>query len=145
MYTGYQRTEWIRCGEIDLFERDSHHHKGVWQLKAFLDKVTDFEHDSASAFRFELVGVEFNHITYGGTTLSGWIKAGDPEAFRVSPDPNYNPLLLKGTTKCRQCKGKDSHLIVPEGYYIPPIDEDFYNLCSGRKVEIRTGVKGTTE
>lgn len=139
LHTDYERSAWIRLGEIQLRERDSNH-RGVWVLSAYLLNATDPEHDSAHLLKMELVGVTFTAVEYGQTRFEGFIRADDEDAFRVG-GPDYNPLLLKGTTRCKQCRrGNKTHPIVPEGFYVPPPNTGLFNIVRGRRIEVVTGI-----
>ena len=139
LYTDYEPSAWIRLGEIQLRERDNNH-RGAWMLSAYLLDATDFEHDSAHLLKMELVGVAFTAVEYGQTRFEGFIRADDEDAFRVG-GPGYNPLMLKGTTQCKQCRrGKKTHPIVPEGHYVPPINAELFNIVRGRRIEVVTGI-----
>lgn len=144
LWTDYERSVWIRFGEIVLRERDSHNHRGIWRLGAYLQNATDFEHDSAWLLKFELVGVEFTSIDYGQIRFQGYVKADDEDDFRVG-NADYNPLAkaksCKGTQKeyCRLGEPHEPHVIVLEGFYVPPPNPDLFNIVRGRRVEIVTG------
>jgi hypothetical protein len=139
LYTDYERSAWIRLGEIQLREQDNRH-RGAWTLSAYLLDATDFEHDSAHLLKMELVGVTFTAVEYGQTRFEGFIRPDDEDVFRVG-GPDYNPLLLNGTTQCKPCRrcGK-THPIVPEGHYVPPINTELFNIVRGRRVEVVTGI-----
>jgi hypothetical protein len=135
------RFTWITCGQSCLVTyRD--HPDGRWVLKAYLSGgATDFEHDSAYAFRLPLVGVQFEGVDYQQTRLNAWV---DPTlrsefeltSFRV-PRPGYNPMKHPDAVKCKdkRCGGK--HIIVPEGFYAgAPFDSELYNHVKGRQVNI---------
>jgi hypothetical protein len=138
LYTDYDRSAWIKLGEIQLHERDNNH-RGAWMLSAYLLDATDFEHDSAHLLKMELVGVVFTAVEYGQTRFEGFIRADDEDTFRVG-GPDYNPLLLKGTTRCKRCRRNKTHPIVPEGHYVPPLNAELFNIVRGRRVEVVTGV-----
>jgi hypothetical protein len=128
LYTDYERSPWIKLGEIQLREQDNRH-RGAWTLSAYLLNATDFEHDSAYLLKMELVGVTFTAVEYGQTRFEGFIR------------PDYNPLRLKGTTQCKRCRrGGKTHPMVPEGHYVPPINTELFNIVRGRRIEVVTGV-----
>jgi hypothetical protein len=144
LYTDHERTEWIKLGEIMLRERGNNFN-GIWSLGAYLLNATDFEHDSAHLLKIELVGVTFTAVEYGQTRFEGFIRADAEDGFRVG-GPDYNPLKLKDTKQCKgtrkdHCKWGDgkSHLIVPEGFYVPPVNVELFNIVRGRRVEVITG------
>jgi hypothetical protein len=138
LYTDYERSAWIKLGEIQLREHNSNH-RGVWMLSAYLLNATDFEHDSAHLLKMELVGVTFTAVEYGQTRFEGFIRADDEDVFRVG-GPDYNPLLLKETTRCKRCRGKEAHPLVPEGHHVPPLNAELFNIVRGRRIEVVTGI-----
>lgn len=148
LYTDHERSEWIKLGEIQLRERDSHHFKGIWTLGAYLLNATDNEHDSAWLLKMELVGVEFTSVEYGQTHFQGFIRADMEEDFRVPP-PDYAPFegkdarTCKGTRKdyCKWADGKPH----PIAKYIPDANVELFNIVRGRRVEVTTGPVRTPE
>jgi len=145
---------------IDVDDQDGHDHKFPWltfgepsfrygerrdhatmEIGARLGKgATDFEHDSAWAFRFDLVGVEIKAL-WGLNHFVGLVK---PCSFRNHqfcdfhvPGPGYNPLTHPKTVRCtdKHC-GPKGHPIVPQGYYVPPVNPDLHEKLSGRWVEV---------
>lgn len=150
LYTDHEQSEWIKLGEIALRERGNPF-KGVWSLGAYLLNATDFEHDSAHLLRMELVGVEFTAVEYGQTRFEGFIRGDSEEDFKVG-GPDYNPLKEKGAKECKgtkkdYCKWGDGkpHPIVPEGFYVPPVNAELFNIVRGRRVEVITGPVRTKE
>lgn len=139
VYLDYERFEWMRLGQIRLQKRSDHAHAEIWDMFAYLQNATDFEHDSALVFKMELVGVAFDGFDYGRTRFSGWIK-GDPDSFRV-PNQDYNPLEHPKATRCKMKECANPHLIVPEGCYIPLPNPEMLSLVVGRRVEVVTGPK----
>jgi len=136
-----RKVKWLVFGEahIQKFER-----KSQYLLKAYLPAdVTDFEHDSAYAFRLPLVGLELDPLvlSYHQVSFVAIVDPNNPEDFRV-PRPGYDPLKMEGTTTCtyhERCKAKP-HLIVPEGFYAgPPFDRELYEMLRGKRVEIAVG------
>ena len=73
-------------------QRDSRNHRGVWQLGAYLQNATDFEHDAAWLLKIELIGVEFTSVEYGQTHFQAYIKGDDEDDFRIG-NADYNPLV----------------------------------------------------
>ena len=134
---GYEKQLWLKLREFELWKSASRHLGKRWLFKAYLQNATDFEHDSAQIISMVLTGVEIDHVSYGTTEINGFIAA-ELESFRV-PDPNYNPLTDKRTVKCKDCKGEDKHVIVPEGMYVPPPNEALYKELVGCPIEIKTG------
>lgn len=141
---GNNRRPWLVFGEGHLRQRNDRH-DGRWWVHAYLGNATDFEHDTASLLRLPLIGVNIDGVSYHETKLTAWVDPGeDPTGdfsdFHV-PRPGYNPLKHKDTVKCTTCKGRDQHVIVPEGFYVPPFDADLYQAVKGRRVQITFGVK----
>lgn len=146
LYTDHERSEWIKLGEIMLRQRDSHHFRGVWELGAYLSNATDFEHSAAWLLKMELVGVTFTAVEYGQTRFEGFIRADEEDQFRVG-NADYNPLTLPESKKCGgakkdYCRRGEKHIIVPEGFYVPPTNADLFHIVRGRRVEVITGVIG---
>lgn len=144
IWTDFTRSEWLRLGQIRLRQRDSYHYRGIWELAAYLSNATDFEHDSAFVMKMELTGVNFQSIEYGQTVFEAWIKSDDPEHFRV-PVVDYNPLKHKDTKECKDkhCRRDEPHVIVPEGFYLPPPNAELFEMVRGRRIEVTTGLKQT--
>lgn len=84
----------------------------------------------------DLIGIEFEFMDSGMSYIKGWIRPDSPEGFLVPP-VTYNPL--KGATRCKECKGKDAHVIVDEGFYVPEINQELWEKVRGCVVDIRTG------
>lgn len=141
---GYTRTPWLRFGQAQLSSQ-SERHTGRSRLEARMTAgVTDFEHDSAYALRLPLIGVQFDGllVRYHTTFLIGWIDPDAEEDFRV-PGPSYDPAKLQDAHRCRDVRclkdNPDGHIIVPEGYYVPPHNPKLYKLVAGKRVEIAIG------
>jgi len=144
LWSDYAQSEWIQLGEIMFRENGDRNSRGTWLLGAYLSNATDFEHDAAWLFKMELIGVRFTSCEYGQTSFEGWIKPDNSEDFRV-PSPDYNPLKHKDATKCggtakEYCKRGEPHVIVPEGFYIPPENPELFNIVRGRRIEVTTGL-----
>jgi hypothetical protein len=137
-----QKLRWLTLGQSRL-RRAHDRDDGCWQLAAYLTAgVTDFEHDSAYALQLPLVGLHFKSVEYQRATFEAWVdpNPNDLSSFHV-PRPGYNPMKLPEAYICKmkgQC-AKEPHIIVPEGFYVPPVDEDLWLLVRGRRVEIRIG------
>jgi hypothetical protein len=136
------KVKWLVFGEAQIQKFGKKHQ---YLLKAYLPAgVTDFEHDSAYAFRLPLVGLELDDIliSYGNTFLVAYV-ADEPEDFRI-PRPDYNPL--KGAEKCTLKECGKPHLIVPEGNYAgPQFDREIFELVRGKLVEIVVGPAPTKD
>lgn len=138
----YTRTSWLRFGQAQL---SSERLAGQYRLEARMTEgVTDFEHDSAYALRLPLIGVQLDgsFVRYHTTYLIGWIDPNAEEDFHV-PDPGYDPAKLQDAYRCRDARclrdNPDGHIIVPEGYYVPPSNPHLYKLVAGKRVEIAIG------
>lgn len=140
------RVEWLIFGECSL--RTGDRRDGKWELGArFTYGVTDFEHDSIWACKLPLIGVEFRFADKHSFLFQGFV---DPTidvndrrpAFHV-PRPGYDPRTDPGAHECKEkaCRGDKPfpHLIVPEGFYVPPFDAELYKLVAGKRVEITAG------
>jgi hypothetical protein len=137
-------TPWIQCGEVEL-RQFGQHTTPYWELGARMGHgATDFEHDSAWAFKLPLIGVEFESLDYGKVTLRAWVAPSEVKSMSRSfhvPRPGWNPLELPETEKCtdRHCSDK-GHPIVPEGLYSgPPFDAQLYEMVRGCAVKIMSG------
>ena len=144
LFTDHTQTPWIKLGEITLRRHGGSNFPGVWSLGAYLLNATDFEHDSAHLLKLELVSVELTAIDYGYTRIDGYIRADAEDTFRVG-GPDYNPIAHPHTTTCKgspkACRRGDGkrHPIIPEGFYVPPVNVELFNIVRGRRVEIVTG------
>lgn len=144
----YPRVE-IVCGRINLRFSGRDGQYGELSARAQYG-VTDFEHDSAYVFRIPIVGVKFNFMDNGWTSLTGLLLGKEPEELRLMA--GYNPLLLEGTVLCNdeRCtrdpeekkRWPQGHPIIPEGYYAGPIMKNtkLYQQLVGSTVEISTNI-----
>lgn len=137
IWTGFDKSEWLQLGQIRLTRRNNPY-PGIWELSAYLDQATDFEHDSAFALKMDVAGLELDMVLYGQVHLTGWVRADDLDSFRVPGSAAYDPRKHAEATKCTDCKGKDKHWIVP--FYTPPPNPELYDLVRGRRIEICTGI-----
>jgi hypothetical protein len=146
---GRPERPWLLLGEANLepLERmDSR----VWWLKAYLGArsakegvPTDFEHDSAYVCRLPLIGVEMRGVRYNRTVVSAWVESNDPDDFHV-PLPGYDPRTHERSFLCEEecCTGTPTedgggaHIIVPEGFYVPPFEPELFEAVKGQQVEI---------
>jgi hypothetical protein len=131
--------DWILCGSSDLHTtRDRP--TGKWILSARMTEgVTDVEHDSAYVFKLPLVGLTFTDVYYHTSRFSAWVDPNVGEwlpDFRV-PLPGYDPTKHPEAFICTDCK--ESHVIVPEGFYVPKFEANLYKLVAGKQVEISIG------
>lgn len=127
-----ERVPWLKLGECEIASRRE---GTIWMFRSYLLNCTDGEHDSSQIVRFEVVGLQYEMTMYGQSYFNAWMRADDPDDFRV-PTPDYDPL--KGATKCKDCKGKDAHMFAD---YLPPRNEDLFEMVRGCKVRIVTGLK----
>jgi hypothetical protein len=135
--------KWLIMGAASISKENR---EGQFRLEArFCEGVTDFEHDSAYVCRLPLIGLTmgdlfvYNHHIH----FVAWVDPNDPEGFHV-PGPGYDPRKEDGAYRCKDghCKkdnGGKGHMIVPEGFYVPPFNADLYKMVRGKKVEIRMG------
>lgn len=123
---------WLKFGQAQLRNEDN-----LCWLTAYINNdVTDFEHDSAHALRLPLIGLKFDSVCYHSSKFTAWVDPDGEDEFRV-PLPGYNPAEHPDAVKCTQCK--TAHIIVPEGYYLPPFNKELYNKVRGKKVYISIG------
>ncbi len=139
VYMGYERSEWMKLGLFQLVPKDRQHSRGVWLFEALIDNATDYSHSAARLIRMDLVGVEMSMHLYGQTIIEGFV-GGDVESFRVPP-ADYDPRFHPKATRCNEpdcTRGGTDHVIVPEGFYVPPVNEELLKIVVGRRIEIRT-------
>lgn len=137
------RTKWLVCGQSRLIpQRDRP--DGTWRLEAYLPVgVTDFEHDSAYAFKLPLIGVQFDSVNYHHTQVTAWVDSNADGYFKdfAVPRSGYNPMKLPGAELCDlkdhgyTCY-KKPHMIVPEKHFVPPFDPELYEVVKGKKVMV---------
>ena len=148
------RITWLKFGEASL--RTNDRRDGRWNLEARMGLgATDPEHDTAFALRLPLIGVEFEWADHHQFRFHGFVDPSAGEGrhptFHV-PLPGYNPTKHPEAETCngvydekkgQYCKWNDKkkHIIVPEGFYVPPFDAELYKLVAGKKVEIVMGKK----
>lgn len=146
------RVEWLIFGAVQSFShRDND--PGLWTLEGTIDNVSDFEHDTCRCVRLPLIGVSYRHTFHGSSLFQGWVQPGldahdHSNGFHV-PRPGYDPRKHKDSEECdgqydgkkHFCKWGHKHLIVPQGFYVPPFDPELYALVAGKKVEVRMFTK----
>lgn len=146
------RVTWLRFGEATL--RTNDRRDGKWNLEARMGHgATDPEHDSAFVLRLPLIGVEFEWADWHMFRFHGYVDPSlDPNdkhnGFHV-PRPGYDPTKHPKAEKCsgkydgkkNYCKWGDGeeHIIVPEGFYVPPLDAELYKLVAGKRVTLIMG------
>lgn len=136
-----KRIDWLVFGSMNLRYFDRSHLQPYWQLGARMDKgVTDFEHDTAWALRFAIIGLHYHGCEYHHR-WSGYVEMHDPEEFNV-PLPGYDPANLPDATDCDEescLEAEGHHRIVPENHYIPPHDRALWKMVRGRPIAITSG------
>ena len=149
-----RKLRWLTFGECELRVDGK---DGDARLEAHLKGSTcDFEHDTAWALQLPLIGVKLAEVGvwHSRTHFTAWVHpdaGGTMPNFHV-PCPGYNPMKHPGATTCdgiydekkrKYCKWNDGkkHIIVPEGFYVPPFDAELYEAVRGKRVEITTGPK----
>lgn len=135
------RIDWLVFGQAQIRHRSSEH-DGRWRLEARMGfGATDQEEDSAYALRLPIVGLQIGPmaVNYHTTHFIAWVDADGMDDFHV-PIPGYNPISHPDTTKCtsKGCEPK-GHPILPEGFYVPPFEEDLYRMVAGQRIEIFIG------
>jgi hypothetical protein len=131
---------WLRFGQANIA---THDRKQTTTLTSYMLNATDFEEDSAYAICLPLIGFHFEYIAYHHVIFGAWVapdagpdKDGSFADFHV-PRPGYNPMEHEDAEECSICE--KPHIIVPEGYYVPPFDAELYEAVRGKRVEIRIG------
>lgn len=133
---GRAQENWLHLGEASVQKRGDNRGFPKWVLQARIN-ATDFEHDSAYVCVLPLVGVAFEACYNHGVLLHAIIDTS--EEIRVPQDGTYDPAKMKGSYKCEQCKGKQAHRVVPEGFYQPPFQLKLQEELRGQAVEIFIG------
>ncbi len=135
---------WIKCGEITIQPKGTLNRADVFAK--FGDNVSDFEHDSANIFRFEVIGLALSvcGVYSGITRLEGYIGRHDSFSQFSIPNQDYDPF--HNSTICngkKYCRFEKPHKIVEN--FSPSHNSDMYKFFIGRKIEIITGAKGAKE
>ena len=127
------RKRWITCGQIQIDSISQG--TGLRRIGARLQGVTDVEHDSAWAFSFNVIGLQFEFSLFGGLLFSAYIAPYDSWDGEIRV-PRTAEELVADLEKCRRCKGKDAHQVSDN--YLPAVrpPEDFRDLY-GKRIEIR--------
>lgn len=124
-------TNWLEFGECQITNEGRNCFLGA----RIRDGITDFEHDSCYVARIELVGLQYkftaNHVTY----LEANVTPRHEDILIYEPD--FVPEKIKGSWKCKE-KGCDKHLMLPDGYFCPPIYKNA-RVVAGRRVSISMG------
>lgn len=140
-----ERVKWLVMGACDLRKSENHHDRVQrWWLDAKMLNATDFEHDTASAVRLPLVAVSIGLVYHNRVHFHALVEPRTDKRWHHDfnvPRPGYNPMEHEDACVCDEehCQGENSHIIVPEGLYVPPFDEELYNLVAGFPVDIYMG------
>jgi len=119
-----QRFKWIELAQFRLQDRENSNYPGVWTLDAYLGRKTDREGDSSFILSFEVIGVQFDFIRYGYTSVNAFINPNLDscyDTFNV-PTQDYNPTDEHGDAK-----------------YLPEDNRELYNKVRGKRISILTG------
>jgi hypothetical protein len=145
------RIEWLIFGPASMHSQSDRRDGDRWRLEGSMARgVTDFEHSTALAVRLPLVGLQLGFVSHGQVRYTAFVDSSsmvydpaDPKhsEFHV-PSPGYDPRKHKDTYKCdtKGCSDK-GHLIIPEGFYVPPFNLELFQHVRGKKVEIVMGIK----
>ena len=141
------KSEWLVFGQAQLRAQRESQPDGRFRLEARMTEgVTDFEHDSAYALKLPLIGVQFSSmlVHYHQTHLIGWVDPDAEDMDFMVPNPGYNPMKHKDAHVCKDksClkENPKGHIIVPQGFYVPPPNPALYKLVRGKRVEIIIGL-----
>lgn len=151
-----KKVRWLELGQVQLRRQRESSGINAYRLEAYLTEgVCDFEHDSAYALRLPLIGVQLGDlgIHYHNTVLTAWIDPNAVDTFSQDfhvPRPGYDPTKHPKAVTCegiydekkkKYCKWNEGkpHVIVPEGFYVPPFDRELYEAVRGKRVEITIG------
>lgn len=131
-----KRMKWLELGQCSLSTNDR---TGITELSSYMLDATDFEEDSAYAIKLPLIGLRLEHVFYHQSSFTAWVSMEDGEDDFKVPRPGYNPMEHEHAHECEDCEKK--HIIVPEGFYVPPFDEELFEAVKGHRVEILLGTK----
>lgn len=132
-----RRDAWLRFGEC----RIANEGRTCFIGSRLRDGITDFEHDSAYAVHIGLIGLQYkftdNHVSHFEAFLTT-----EPEDIRIYP-ADFDPAKVKGSSKC-DYKGCNKHLMLPDGYFTPPMYE-FARVVAGKRISITMGPRDVIE
>jgi hypothetical protein len=136
---GNHQRVWLTMGQCKLM-RPIPRNQMRWWLGAHLDGATDFEHDSAYALRLPLLGLSFEMLEMGMAWFHAIVDPNNSDDFCVPP-PGYNPMEHEEAYFCEEghCK-KNPHIIVPEGFFVPPRNPELHAKVACRHVLITVGI-----
>jgi hypothetical protein len=114
---------WLRFGSLSRIDLGENH---SWIGARMKVGVTDMEHDSAYALRFEVTHVKLLYVTEGTVVLEACIAGANDDArsFNV-PSASIDKVdLIPRAQMCEVCKGQDEdskpHLITD---FTPKFDD----------------------
>ena len=124
------RRPWLTFGECSIYNESRMCYLGA----RILDGIKDYEHDTPYVVRIHLIGLSYRftsgHISHFEANLTT-----DPKDILIH-EPDFDPLKVLGLGECDQCE--DKHLVLPEGYFVPPVYK-LARLVAGRRVSIMMG------
>ena len=124
---------WLEFGECDIRNESS----TSCISGRMRSGITDFEHDSCYVVRIDLVGLKYS-FTDGQISWFEAVITPEIEDIRIH-DPSFVPEKVKGAYEC-DVESCEKHLILPEGYYTPPIYK-YAKAVAGKRIRILTGPK----
>ncbi len=127
------RFNWIICGAASIQNEER-----ACNINARMN-ATDFEHDSIYAFRISLIGLKYLFTSDHGSAFEAYVNP-DTDDFRIPP-VGYNPEKAEGAFSCEDKECEDKHIIVPEGFYVPPLNPELFKKAAGKKLDIYIGPK----
>ena len=118
--------EWLKLAQIRLQSRGNRNFPGVWVFDSYLGDRSDFEGDSAFLVSFELIGVQFEGVSYGQTRVTAFINPNYDkyDTFGVPTSSDYDPVESNGSIR-----------------YQPEDNRELYKKVRGKRVTIITGTK----
>lgn len=137
-----RRGTWLKFGECRIVNEG----RTCFIGSRMRNGITDFEHSSAYVVHIGLIGLQYkftdNHVSHFEAHLTT-----APEDIRIY-SPDFDPTKVKGVSTCRE-KHCDKHLMLPDGYFTPPMYE-FARVVAGKRISITMGprwdvIEGRTE
>lgn len=145
------REPWLLFGEANI--RVDGRESTAWIEAHLSGNACDAEHDTAWAFKLPVIGLSLGKmgVHYSKTYFNAWVDPDAERYFHV-PRPGYNPMKHPKASICdgvydikkhKYCKWNDKkkHVIIPEGFYVPPFDRELYEAVKGKRIEIVIGGK----
>jgi len=124
---------WLEFGQCSIVNENNNCFIGG----RMRDGITDFEHDSCYVVRIDLIGLQYKYTHNHVSTFDAWLTT-NPKEIRIHSS-DFRPENLEGPDgpyQCEECSPR--HLILPEGYYVPPMYEQA-RIVAGQQVVITTG------